>query len=183
MKVKEVVMLAAYNLGREDLAREASIVTHPTGELQSLLRCYNLVENEIALDYLPLKREDKVQISEGKGYYTALSCPPVELLSVKTAGGEKVNFTVYSAYFTVDRDEGELTVEYCYTPAEKGWQEESALGGKISARLLALGVTSEFCLSRGQFSEAAIWQKRYQEALRAASFRRARRRMRSRRWV
>ena len=46
MTVKEVIALAAENLGREDLsAAVASAEGEPEGELKSLLRCYNLIEN------------------------------------------------------------------------------------------------------------------------------------------
>ncbi len=182
MLVKEVIMLAAANLGREDLVQSASALTHPMGELASLLRCYNLVENEIALEYLPLKREDVVHTQTCRLSFLSLSYAPVELISVKDDGGNDLPYTCYPDGIVLNRA-CVAHVYYSYSPAEKKWSDEGSFSGKVSARLLALGVTCEFCLSRGQFSEAAVWQKRYQEALRAAAFRRRKRVMRSRRWI
>ena len=51
MTVKEVLALAAENLGREDLSAQLSADSvQADGEIKALLRCYNLVENEVALD-------------------------------------------------------------------------------------------------------------------------------------
>ncbi len=181
MMVKEVVALAAANLGREDLVQAAGSLTRPSGELISLLRCYNLVENEIALDYLPLKREETLAVTDGRVQYSQFSFAPVDIFSVKR-GGRECAFTLYSDGVTVE-GEGEATVLYAYSPAEKTWEDCGEYDGKVSKRLMSFGVACEFCLSRGQFSEAAVWQKRFQEALRAASLRRTRRSVRSRRWV
>lgn len=61
MKVKEVLALAAANLGRDDLvAAIEQMEGDPSAEVQSLLRCYNLAENELALDYLPLTQEEEI---------------------------------------------------------------------------------------------------------------------------
>lgn len=59
MKVREIAALAAEYIGREDLAEALSVLEgEPEGELKALLRCYNLVENEVAIDYFPPKREE-----------------------------------------------------------------------------------------------------------------------------
>ncbi len=64
MKVKEVIALAAENLGREDLSSELETLDGaPEGELKSLLRCYNLVENEVALDYFPDRKSTRLNSS------------------------------------------------------------------------------------------------------------------------
>ena len=184
MKVKNVLALAAANLGREELVAEIdNCVVNPAGELLSLLRCYNLVENEIALDYFPLKHEEVINVQDGKLPFEDLSYAPVEILSVRV-GGKPLDFEIRPAYLQLERSmTGNVTVGYTYSPAEKGWNGECELGGKISARLLSLGVCNEFCLSNGQFGEAATWEKKYREALRAASGNRRRLSVRSRRWV
>ncbi len=181
MLVKEVIKLAAANLGRDDLVKATDSLTQPTGELLSLLRCYNLIENEIALEYLPLKMEESLLVSNGTLPFMAFLFAPVEILHV-TADGRELDFASYHDKIVLDYH-GRVQVQYAYSPEEKGWDNEGAFGAKVSSRLLSFGVACEFCLSRGLFSEASVWQKRYQDALRAASFSHKKRCVRSRRWV
>ncbi len=185
MKVKEVIALAAANLGREDLAARAGELSgEPAGELLSLLRCYNLIENEVALDYFPLKKRESFTVEEGTLPYSDFTFAPVTVLEAREHG-VPVSFELYPAELRLPRPCGVRTVEilYSYSPAEKGWEEESEFSGKISARLLSFGVASEFCLTNGQFSEAAMWEKKFRDALRSAHIVRRPLLVRSRRWA
>ena len=185
MKVKEVLALAAANLGREDLvAQIGDCAGDPAGELSSLLRCYNLVENEIALDYFPLKHEECVAVEGAAVEYSALSFAPVAVHTVTGKNG-RLAFEMRPARLLLPdlRGEEEVTVSYSYSPAEKEWDGECEFGENISARLLSFGVACEFCLTHGQYAEAATWEKRYREALRAASTPRRSLAVRSRRWI
>lgn len=183
MKVKEVIALAAANLGREDLAQAVDTYTQPTGELLSLLRCYNLVENEVALDYFPLRKEEVLAVADGCISYRAFSSAPVDIIKITCGGEEGIAFELFPDHLKIAGEYAQVRVLYAYAPDEKQWSDDGAFTDRISARLLSYGVTCEFCLSRGQFTEASIWQKRYQDALRAASMTARKRAIRSRRWV
>ena len=78
---------------------------------------------------------------------------------------------------------GKAVVRYCYSPARKAIGDEGEFGGRVTARLLSFGVAREFCLSRGMFEEAKLWDGRYQDAVRAAALPRRALAMRARRWV
>lgn len=183
MLVKEVVALAAATLGRQDLERDAlGVAGEPEGELASLLRCYNLIENEIALDYFPLKREETFQTPTGEILFTRFSYAPVNIVRVRDGGGADVAFELYPEKLAAQRG-GALTVTYAYSPKEKKWNEACEFDGKISARLMAYGIACEFCLTRGQFQEAAAWEKRYRDCVRAANINRRKLSVRSRRWI
>ncbi len=184
MRVKEVLALAAAMLGREDLAASVyDLAGEPAGELASLLCCYNLVENEIALDYFPLKYEQIFVAESGCVPYTRFDYAPVCVNAV-TSGGKPVAFKEFPDCLKADVRRGEsVSVIYSYSPAQKGWEDDGSFSEKISPRLLALGVAHEFCLSRGQYSEAAMWEKKYRESLKAANIIRRKLAVRSRRWV
>ena len=67
MTVKEVLALAAEHLARADLQKQLGELSEnaaPKGELASLLRAYNLVENELAVDVLPLKAEETLSAED-----------------------------------------------------------------------------------------------------------------------
>lgn len=182
MKVRDVMALAAANLGREDLVALVNGCGGEAEELSALLRCYNLIENEVALDYFPLQGQDDVGIIDGTVSYASLSHAPVTILSV-TAGGRALAFEALPAQLCVASPRcGRATVRYTYSPAEKEIGDDCEFSAKISARLLSFGIACEFCLSRGQFSEAATWEKKYRDALLAANICRKRLSVRSRRW-
>lgn len=183
MKIKDVLALAAADLGREDLvALVNDCAGSPSGELSSLLRCYHLVENEIALDYFPLYKEESLPVTDGAIPYRDFAFAPVEVERV-TAEGRELCFEPLSDRLRVEGTALRARVRYRYSPAEKAWTDDSEFSGKISARLLSFGVASEFCLSAGQFGEAATWEKKYREALKAAHIVRKRLVVRSRRWA
>ena len=185
MKVKSVLALAAANLGREDLvAMINDCAGDAFGEIASLLRCYNLVENEVALDYFPLKREEKVCVRGGMIPFARLDYAPVTVLAVEE-DGKPLSFELRPARILLPKSDGErrVTVVYSYSPKEKRFCDKSEFGGRISCRLLSFGVACEFCLTSGQYAEAATWEKKYREALRAANVLRKRLSVRSRRWV
>ena len=184
MLVKEVVALAAETLGRGDLADAlGALEGEPDGELKSLLRCYNLIENEVALDFFPLKTSERFVPAQGKISYASFSFAPVNILKVTDEEGTPVRFGIMPAYLTVPEECGELEVLYAYSPPVKELGDETAFSDHISARLLAFGVASEFCITNRQFSEGAMWGRKYRDALRAAGIYRRTLSVRSRRWI
>ena len=73
MLIRDVLILATESLGRTDLASAVNTAysaavsagTAPTGGTAVLLRCYRLVENEVALDHLPLRAEETLTPEDG----------------------------------------------------------------------------------------------------------------------
>lgn len=183
MKVKEVLALAAANLGREDLASAVSAAdAKAEGELKTLLGCYNTVENEVALDYYPLIRSEQMQIADGKIYYTMFSRTPVCIYGVRTSAGRALPYEKFSDRLETEKRRGPYTVVYSYAPSAKALGAEAEADARVSPRLLALGVACEFCLVTGRPGEAKLWESRYRDALSAAGRTRKRLAMRSRRW-
>ena len=182
MQVKDIVKRAARNLGREDLV-SALDKDELEGEARTLVDCYNFVENEIALDYLPLKAEEEFTPEENGIAYSRFSHAPVNVMRVRTPAGGRVDFELFPALLRLPDGTGAVRVVYAYAPAKKGISDESEFTGKISERLLSYGVSSEFCLVRGQYSEAAVWERKYREALRAACSSAGTLRIRARRWA
>lgn len=185
MKVKRVLSLAAQILGREDLAAAINdCAGEPRGEVSTLLRCYNLTENEIALDYFPLKKDETVVVCGSEVPYSKFSLAPVTVYSVRDEFSP-VAFQTRPARLKLEgvKDGTAVTVTYSYSPREKNFDSCSEFGGKISARLLAFGVCFEFCMVSGLFSEAATFEKRFREALFAAGSERRALRIRARRWA
>lgn len=191
MTVKDVVALAAGCLSRDDLIsaldkEESALSEDEKLELDALLRAYNFVENEVALDYCPLKKEETVEVTENKIYYSELSGVPVNIRKV-VCGGYLQRFGTYPAYIRIsDGWIGKASVVYDCIPSTKtSLDEESEFSTEtgVSARLLAYGVAAQFCLVNGENGRAATWDKRFRDALLAKNLLRRTMSVRSRRWV
>ena len=197
MFVREVLALAAENIARDDLSAEIAALaaggaadgqsaaqSAPSEGVLSLLRCYRIIENEVALDYCPLRAVQSAVALQGRVQYTAFSHTPVNILDVKDSGGERLRFTVYASYLEVPDASGMLTVEYSYAPPAAELDDSVAFPARISARLLAAGVCAEFLLTAGRYAEAEVWEGKFRDALRAAGvFRKKLCAPRARRWA
>ena len=191
MTVKEVITLAAGCLSRDDLISaldksEEELSEDEKLELDALLRAYNFVENEVALDYCPLKREETIEVKENKIYYTELAQVPVNIRKV-VGGGYLQRFAAYPAYILMsDGWLGRVSVVYdCIPSTKNSFDEESEFSREtgISARLLAYGVAAQYCLVNGESGRAALWDKKFRDSLRAKNLLRRTVSVRSRRWV
>ena len=183
MTVKETILLAAELLGCGERVKEYFEEKGETGkkEAQTLLRCFNLVENEMALDYLPLYAEDETQSDTGAIAYSAFGKAVVRVLCVRDEWGNKIPFRLFPDHLKTAP--GKVRVAYTYTPEEKGEEDSSDFVLQASPRLFALGIAAEYCLAAGLYEEAEIWDAKYRDALKAAYAAKPARVLRSRRWA
>ncbi len=184
MKVKEIMICAFELCGRKDLAdflngKGNAPVAEAQREAESMLRCYNLAENEIALDYLPIRRTETFY-SDGAVLLSAFSQTPLEILSVKSEKGEALSFT--QAEESIRVRAGKAVIEYSVRPRVKAQSDEAEIAGKGGGRVLALGAASEYALMSGMLDTAALLDRRFRDALTCACRERGGR-IRMRRWV
>ncbi len=191
MLVKEILSQAAFLLGKEELSRYLQGQAGETlteeqekafqSETDALLRCYNIVENEIALDYLPLTAEETVVCSTGALPYTSFMRSPVSILSITDEYGNKLPFTVFPEYVRLRA--GTAVATYSYSPESKRISDYSDYSARVGERTFAYGVACEYCLVSGLYEEALVWDKKYKDALLCAQNASRPRVIRSRRWV
>ena len=182
MTVNEVIILAATYLGLEDVVR--GYVENGTGDGQEtklFLDCFNLVENEIALDYMPLYAEEEINSLTGKVNYNALKRAVVRIMKVTDTNGELKEYTLFPD--CIKTSPGKMLVRYTYTPEAKYLGENSDFESSVSARLISYGVAAEYATIQGLYEEASIYDKKYKDALTAAYTVRPCAQIPSRRWV
>ncbi len=184
MKVKQIMSLAAELCGRRDVADFlnkgiAADTAAAEREGETLLRCYNLTENEIALDYLPLKRTEMLE-SDGMIPFTAFTAAPLEVFSVFNEAGEKLSFSLVEEGLRVRA--GKAVVTYSYRPAVKEEDDEPSISGRAGERVLALGTACEYALMSGMLDAASLLDRRYRDAI-ACACRERGGRMKMRRWA
>ncbi len=181
--VKEAILAAASNLGLHE-GVEAYLNGTSTDcekEVKALLRCFNFVEGELAYDYLPLCAEETVETSVGVVYYEQLTKPLVRVLGVTDEWGNKVPFKLFPQCLKAQPER--LKIRYTYTPDEKGLEDSCSHQSLVSARLFGYGMAAEYSLALGLFEDAAVWDKKYKDAIAAIYHTNPCRVIRSRRWV
>ncbi len=184
MKVKDVIILAAEEIGVVDKVKAFLSNGDATGEVMTntLVRCFNLVENEVALDYFPLFIEEVVLTDTGKIFFSELSENPVRVALITTSEGDRAHFTLFPEYIKLDKPDT-YKIIYCYAPKKKTVNDEASFLSTVSERLLAYGVAAEYCISCGLYEEGKVWDTKYKDALKAAYSKKPCKVMRTRRWV
>lgn len=156
MRVSEVIELSALLLDIE-LTEEVKPI---------LVRCYNLVEQELATDYFPILEVDKFFHVEDKIYYKDFSRKGYMIKGVQDFRGDKVNYVLRLEYLELQKnyDGGTFFVKYYYTPDEKDFHSQCTYGVEY-INILKYGVASEYCLATGDFEQAKIYNDKYKEII------------------
>lgn len=183
MTVKDCMRLAAVELGvdavLEKYLNDTTDSSNRVGKV--LLQCYNVVENELALDYLPLTAEDEMQTQTGVVEFSALSRSAVRILRVTDGNGVAVKYRLFPQY--VKAQPGTLKIAYIYSPTEKTLEDGCECAAAVSMRMIAYGMAAEYCMNIGLYEEADAWDKKYKGAIEAAYKATPCKRISSRRWV
>ena len=182
MTVKEAIEETAELLGLGAVKTYLQGGEDEEGEkaAKALIRCFNVVENELALDYLPLCAEDTLASPTGRVLFSQLTYPAVRVISVKDESGNRVKFRLFPD--CIKTQPGRIQVAYTYTPKEKTVKDSSDFVLQTSKRLFSYGMASEYCLAAGLYEEAEIWDKKYKDAVEAAYRVSPSKVLKSRRW-
>lgn len=183
MTVKDIVTLAATQLGIADSVQDVidGKAGADTKTLTLLVECFNIVENELALDYLPLYAEDEVYSDTGRVEFTELSQAAVRILRVEDEWGNALPFKLFPSYLV--GQPGRVKITYTYTPKKKDITGSSEYTLLASERLFSYGIAAEYCVAMGLYEESAVWDKKYKEGIEAACSGGKSVRLASRRWV
>ena len=184
MLVKECMELAAVRLGVEE-SLQAYFDQRDTQEdakkVELLLTCFNIVENELALDYFPLTAEDTLTSEGGVIEFSTLNKSAIRIIKVTDEWGNSVPYQLFPAYLKTQP--GKVCVTYTYAPEKKDASGASDFSSAVSTRLIADGMAAEYAMATGLFEDAAVWDKKYKDSIRAAYRLQKCKRIRSRRWV
>lgn len=168
MKIRDIIETTATFLGREDMITylKSNLSNNQTmeKEINVFARAANLVINELATEYVPLKTTEICQSQNGQILYTSLLETPLDILNVYDAFDNKVAFKTTSLYVKTKPEA--VRIEYTYIPDSASVNEEIAYREKdVPLRVIAYGTAAEISLIEGKFDEATIWDKRFKESI------------------
>lgn len=165
MKVEDVLTEVLIRLGDRD---KYDIMNLPQDdeEINTIVKCINMVISEIASDYLPVEFEEEVEVINGVIPYDNLSKKLINLKNV-TKNSTKIDTKMYPNELLVKAD-SMVRVQYMYMPNAVKLGDIISLSPKITLMLIVYGVLGEYCLLQGRYEDSSLYDKRYREMLKIA---------------
>lgn len=186
MTVKEVLCEAAKMLGETDVVnylydKVPENIDYCEETIAELKRCYNIITDEIACEYIPLETSEKFVVEGGKIEYSTFAKKPIRIKNVCGENGQKLPYKLFIGYLEVRADV--VIVDYEYKPEEQSADDEAFYGnGIIGEYVLAYGIASEYCIAKGRIADAEVWDSKYINALRARVAEKRQLNIKARKW-
>ena len=173
MTVRDILINTGVMIGRPDVVDyfcdQVNMGEDIYEDITFLVKVLNVVLTELASTYMPLTTKEEVTFYDGQYQYAEFSKKVVKILNVYDNSGDKKAFTETAEYIQLENCNSQLldlTVEYQFLPEEYFEDSEVDYSERnISAKVLAYGVASEYCISQGRFEEAVMYHKRYVYAI------------------
>lgn len=185
MTVKGIIKLVCEFVGERELLKKLDMQnpvysTRESEKLETMIKCFNLVNQEIASDYLPFLLEEEIDVRNSILNFSSLSKNVVAVYQVKDCLGFGLKFRNYPNY--VEIFGAAKKIVYSYLPAELELDAQVESNNGLSERVYAYGVASEYLLVDGMSDDAEIWEERFKESLFMLSRRHGEHRLPRRRW-
>ena len=184
MQVDEILKLSAIFIGEEEISNMNLLnninpsmpmdedVLYQDDEILTkkadmLLKCLNLVIEDIARDYLPLLHEENIVFNDKKFEYINLSKVICDIIKLQATNGLGIKFKCFPTHIKSDIKKAVIT--YSYLPEEVTYHEEfNFFDNKLTQRIIAYGVAMEYLFLNSLSDEAAIWENRFLSSLQNA---------------
>ena len=189
MNVKEIIKLSATYLQLEDVLKlqvldgeEESPTELTIKNYELLLKAVNLVQEEIASDYIPLNKEENIEIIYEEILFSSLSERIIQVISIKNEINQEVKYKLFPD--SIKLKNGNYNIIYKYMPNAITINDNFApFSNKITERVVAYAVAGEYALINGLFDEATTWKQRFEEAMKVATSKKSPITILSRRWL
>lgn len=189
MNVKEIIKLACTYLQLNDLFETNVLggVKIPTDyqnkQIDLLLQCVNLTSSVIASDYIKLYKTKMFKTEDGILQYSQIGPEIInQIHSVKNKTGDILVFKTFAD--NIKTAKGDIFVNYSYLPEPVLLSDSIAdFNIKISPRVFAYGVASEYSFIKSVYDDASIWENRFKTALMMAGTKKSGIKIAPRRWL
>ena len=178
LDLNEILELTEYG-GTVNTASDYAIA-----QINNLKNCVNIVVDELACDYFPLKKEQKVvPDATGEVSYAALDAPILQVLSIKNGSGYNIPYKEYPTYLQLEQTCA-VNIVYSRLPQVPTTinSQLDIVNAQLTTRIVALGVACEYCLNAGRIDQAEFFDRRFKDALLMSKTKRSEIRLPRRRW-
>lgn len=169
MTVKEIVALTCDFVGEKELAiklRSSESQTysqHEQQKIDSFVRIFNLVNQEISSDYLPFVANEVFSSQKHSITLSSLKQTLVSVLKVYGVNKNEIAYKISNGAITSPN--WIFEIDYLYTPKDLALDGAVEFENGLSGRVYAYGMASEYLLIDGISEDAEIWEKRFKESL------------------
>lgn len=165
MTVKEVIIDVLDRLDKKDLkeklmAENSEFTDEENDFITKLISFFDLVQDEVATEYIPLIHKEKVRSEYGKFSLNSLEKTPVYVLSIKNENGEKIKYKICGKELLFL---GNGEIEYCYSP------NNAAIDGNVEIllpkRAIVYAVLREYYLAEELLQESSFYEDKFKNSL------------------
>ena len=185
MKVKDVVIYTSLFIGEKELASKlednSSLTQREQERVDTLVRCFNLVNQEIASDYLPFLYTEKIDVNNSILNFSELEKTIINVYELKGSFNINVHYKEYPSYLEIHGHAKKIV--YSYLPEDAELNDDIEFFNGLTARVYAYGMASEYLLCDGLSEDAEIWEERFKESLFVLARKRSEVRLPRRRWL
>lgn len=188
MTAKEIIKNVCIYLGKEDIL--TSSFFEPDGQeisidaqkdIEKMLKCINDITEELATQYIPITKTKVIQLDGGAIDLFSIDDYIHEIISVKSLSGKTLRYVISGNKMVCLASKVEIT--YKVYPEEITLEGNAEnFGGKLSARIIAYGVASEYCFLEMLYDDATLWETRYKNALLNAQRKKGELKLKKRGW-
>ena len=182
MLVKDIIKLACKFTENDDIAQ--AITNNNLSQEQSLVvdclvNCFNLVNNEIASEYLPYVKSEEIETNNFKINFSDFTSTFREVISIKDCYGNNVKYKVFDGYLMVFANK--VTVVYACLPQALALSSE--FDSLLPERVFAYGIAREYYFIQTLFDDADIWESRFKNSLKVLTRKKSEIVLPKRRWI
>jgi hypothetical protein len=185
MRVKDIVLKACDFIGNEELpeilqsGETDGLSEEQSEELSTLIKCFNLVRNEVATEYKNIVKIEKFTTENGKVDFDKFSFGVVDILAVKDKVGDDVKFKVFDDYLTANATE----IEVYYSSSPKELTIDDEFTSNLPERVFAYGVAKEYYFLQNLYDDAEVWNGRFKNSLQSLLKKKSETVISRRRWI
>ncbi len=184
MLVKDVIIKACDFIDNDSLSELLKNNLSLSDELQDMLnkliKCFNLVRNEIASEYLPIVKIDVVRPSQNKIELTALSSKLLEVISIRDSKGHTLKYEIREDGIYLNSNE-KVLIKYNSIPQELDLSGE--FNSFLPERVFAYGIVKEYYFMQTLYEDAKIWDERFKNSLQIIERKKSETIIPRRRWI
>lgn len=182
MLVKDIIKLACEFMDKAELAEKMEVSQLDEDEtklINELLRCFNLIREEISTEILPIVKVDKLKTQNLKIDFSDFSFEPVCIMAVKDSYGRNVRHRVLENSLIAFASE----VEVWYSIKPEILQITDDFSSTLPERVFAYGIVREYYIKKALYKDAEVWEERFKNSIEMLSPKKAGRIILRRRWL
>ncbi|MEG1751454.1 MAG: hypothetical protein RR140_03640 [Clostridia bacterium] len=190
MTAKEIIELSAEFLGLDELLATNVFVTTGTAptseqlkEVNTLIRCLNLVLDEIATEFFPITKNKNIQFVNGEKLINEIDVNMLEIISLQNNDGTKIRFRADADKIYANTETANVNYRSRPISILELTNNCDQFGLKLTKRIFAYGVAMEFSFINSLTDDATIWENRFKNSLLTQVRKNSEKQLPQRRWL